>query len=53
MYIIGFIANNPNAEIVIDCRDTQLYLYADVGYTMHEDKKKSHTGGGIVSLWVN
>ena len=51
MYTIGFIANNPNAEIVIDCRDTQLYLHVDVGYTMHEDKK-SHTGG-IVSLWVN
>ena len=29
-YIIGLIANNPNAGIVIDCRGTQLYLYVDV-----------------------
>ena len=45
-YMIGFIANNINAGIVIDCRDTQLYLYVDVGHATHEDKK-SHTGGMV------
>jgi hypothetical protein len=47
-YIIGFIANNLNAGMVIDCKDVQLYLYVDVGHATHEDKK-SHTGG-LVSM---
>jgi len=45
-FIIGFLANHPNAGIVIDCRDLQLYLYVDVGHATHEDKK-SHTGGMV------
>jgi hypothetical protein len=43
-HVIGYLANYPNAGIVIDCRDIQLYLYVDVGHATHEDKK-SHTGG--------
>ena len=43
-YIIGFIANNLNARMVIDCRDLQLYLYVEFGHATHEDRK-SHTGG--------
>ena len=45
-YIIGFLASHPNAGIVIDCRDLQLYLYVDVGHATHEDKR-SHTGGMV------
>ena len=48
-YIIGFIANNLSAGMVIDCRDLQLYLYVDVGHATHEDRK-SHTGGLVVSM---
>ena len=47
-YIIGFIANNLNVGMVIDCKDVQLYLYMDVGHATHEDRK-SHTGG-LVSM---
>ena len=47
-YITGFLANYPNAGIVIDCKSTQLYLYVDVGHATHGDMR-SHTGG-IVSL---
>ncbi len=43
-YMIGFLANNINAGIVIDCKDIQLYLYFDVGHGTHDDKR-SHTGG--------
>ena len=59
-YMIGFLANNLNAGMVIDCRDTQLYLYVDVGHATHTDKK-SHTGalvtmgklgeGGVPIIW--
>ena len=59
-YIIGFLANNLNAGIIIDCKDTQLYLYVDVGHATHADKK-SHTGalvtmgklgeGGVPIIW--
>ena len=45
-YMIGFLANNINAGIVIDCKDIQLYLYVDVGHATHEDKR-SHTGGMV------
>ena len=45
----GFLANYPNAGIVIDCKSTQLYLYVDVGHATHGDMR-SHTGGSIVSL---
>ena len=48
-YIIGFIANNLNAGMVINCRDLQLYLYVDVGHATHENRK-SHTGGLVVSM---
>jgi hypothetical protein len=44
-YIIGFIANNLNAGMVINCKDVQLYLYVDVGHATHEDKKS-----GLVSI---
>jgi hypothetical protein len=44
--MIGFLANNINAGIVIDCKDIQLYLYVDVGHATHEDKR-SHTGGMV------
>jgi hypothetical protein len=47
-YMTGFLANYPNAGIVIDCRSTQLHLYVDVGHATHGDMR-SHTGG-IVSL---
>ena len=50
-YIIGFIANNLNAGMVIDCKDVQLlYLYVDVGNATHEDKKSIRGG---LSLWAN
>ena len=42
-YIIGFIANNLIAGVVIDCRDLQLHLYVNVGHTIYEEMK-SHTG---------
>jgi hypothetical protein len=45
-YMIGFLANNINAGIVIDCKDIQLYPYVDVGHATHEDKR-SHTGGMV------
>ena len=44
--MIGFLANNINAGIVIDCKDIQLYLYVDVGHGAHEDKR-IHTGGMV------
>jgi hypothetical protein len=44
--MIGFIANNLNAGIVINCRSNQLYLYVDVGHATHDDKR-SHTGGMV------
>jgi hypothetical protein len=59
-YLTGFLANNINAGIVIDCEDTQLYLYVDVGHATHSDMK-SHTGalltmgrlghGGFPFIW--
>jgi len=45
-YMIGFIANNFNAGIVINCRCNQLFLYVDVGHATHDDKR-SHTGGMV------
>jgi hypothetical protein len=44
--MIGFIANNINAGIVIDCKDIQLYLYVNVGHGTHVDKR-SHTDGMV------
>ena len=48
-YIIGFLANNLKAGIVIDCKDTQLYLYVDVGHATHPIDMRSHSGA-IVSM---
>ena len=47
--MIGFLANNINAGIVIDCKDIQLYLYVDVGHGTHKDKR-SHTGEMMVTM---
>ena len=44
--MIGFVANNINAGIFVDCKDVQLFLYVNVGHGTHEDKK-SHTGGVV------
>jgi hypothetical protein len=46
-YMIGFIANNINAEIVIDCKDIQLYLFVDVSHHGAHEDKRSHTGGMV------
>ncbi len=48
-YIIGFIANNLNAGMVIDCKDVQLYLYVDVGHATHEDKNMEYHSCGSLS----
>ena len=46
-YIIGFIANNLNAGMVIDCRDLQLWMWVTqltwTGRVIQED----------LSLWAN
>ena len=59
-YMIGFLANNINAGMVIDCKDGQLYLYVDVGHATHSDMR-SHSGallcmgrlgyGGVPFVW--